>query len=80
MATAAQVDAMESLNGVLPVDGLCDPLGRMLEEHASAPVSRIRQPMATVAGGQILCAQLDGTICRLKSARCDSGNRRLTAI
>jgi hypothetical protein len=51
-----------------------------LETNASAPISRVRQPMATEAGGHIICDQLDGTICRLKNAACASGERRLTAL
>lgn len=80
MANGAQIDGMESQNGVLPVDGLCAPLGRLLEASASAPASRQRQPMASAVGGHILCDQLDGIICRVKGTACADGERRLTAL
>ena len=80
MAIGAQIGGLESLNGVLPVDGLCAPIGEPVETNASTPVSRERQPMATAAGGQILCEQLNGTVCRLKSTACADGRRRLTAL
>jgi len=80
MAIGALSNGLESVNGVLPISGLCEPLGGLLETNASAPISRVRQPMATEAGGHIICDQLDGTICRLKNAACASGERRLTAL
>lgn len=80
MANGVQIDGMESQNGVLPIDGLCSPQGGLLEANASAPISRQRQPMASAAGGHILCDQLDGTICRAKGTACADGDRRLTAL
>lgn len=81
MATGALVNnGLESSNGVLPVDGLCSPIGGLLDQDSNMPVSRQRYAMATLAGGEILCDQLDGTICRVKNAACASPERRLTAL
>lgn len=73
----------ESLNGVLPVDGLCNPLGAYAEQGVG--VSQKRYSMAVIAGGGILCDQLgENGICRVKDALCTPPKgeivRRLTAL
>jgi len=40
MNSAAQIDGLESQHGVLPVDGLCAPMGGLLEANFNTPISR----------------------------------------
>ena len=84
MVATLKSGGTESINGVLPLDGLCDPLGG-LREGLPASMPDTRYPMARTADGQILCDQLeDSGICRAKAAMCTPPSgvpvRRWTAL